>query len=103
MKVGDDGQLVRDPLDHHGLGLYHPGNAKLLSSLECQLAVVFDVMRRESVVGDQVGVEGVDEATEGQAVPPAGGEVGHLDVGILGQEALGPCLLYTSPSPRDRG
>src|SRR5665811_2091222 len=32
----------------------------------------------------------------------ATGEMGNADLAILGDRATTPCLLYTSPSPRDR-
>ena len=83
MKVGDDRQLVRDPLDHHVLGLNHPGDAQLLPGLEGQLAVVLDVVLGQRVVGDQVRVETVNQTTEGETIPPTGREVCHLKMGII--------------------
>ena len=53
--------------------------AQLLSRLEGGLAVLLNIVGgKVGVEGDQVGVEAVDDRTEGQPVPPARREVCHL-------------------------
>ena len=51
----------------------------VLSLLEAEGEVVSSVLGVEGVPVEVVGIEDMDESTEGKSIVPAGGEVGHGD------------------------
>jgi len=90
MQIGYHEQLVRDPLDHHVGRLNQARHPKLLCGLKGKLAVVLDVVGTELAVRDQIGVETVDQSTERQPIAPTCAKICHLDVGVVGADALRP-------------
>ena len=61
----------------------------VLSLLEAESEVVSSVLGVEGVPVEVVGIEDMDESTEGKTIVPTGGEVGHGDRVIL-QPVLHP-------------
>ena len=82
VKVGDDRQLVGDPLDHHGFRLDQLSNTKLLSSFKGQFAVVLDIMLCKSIIGYQIRIKAVNESTKCKSISPTRGKICYLDIGI---------------------
>lgn len=75
----------------HVVGCEEVGNSgKSLSSLECKLKILLDVVHRQFVVVKCMGEEIVNEGTESQTIGPGVGEVLDSHIFVLPASALTP-------------
>ena len=80
-------EAVRTPLGKRNGGLSAMHSIDLLGSVQSEL----------------FNRSGVDPAEVGQVVGGCVGQVGMQTMNVTRNAWLTSCLLYTSPSPRDRG
>ena len=86
-------ELVNHWTVKHVPGVEEGRDAELpLSHPERKLTVPNRISLVQGVVVDQVWPEPVDDGTEGETIPPGGGEVPDVDPGVAGGDLPGPEL-----------
>jgi len=93
LQVSGHGQLVRLLAVDHVLRIQQRRNVQLLlGQSECVSVVFADIFRVERLVIKEIWSEVVDDGVEGQAVPEGSGQVGDVNVGVVGSHLAAPDL-----------
>jgi hypothetical protein len=94
-QVGEDREPVQQLTLHHVLGVQQGGDAQvLLSHTEGQRIIAKDIILIKTIKVNELRTVMMNDGTEGQPTPPAGGHVHDVNIAI--------CLRH-SPAPALRG